>query len=85
MLPSFTALAILALPCGSARASAGADVQARPPPDFGRDMLTEFNLSPGFTNLNHGSFGSVPKQVHQAMWEYELQAEGTCSTRIAFL
>lgn len=33
---------------------------------FGHEMIKEFQLSPGFTNFNHGSFGSTPREVVNA-------------------
>eukprot|EP00041_Stephanoeca_diplocostata_P013089 m.225730 g.225730 ORF g.225730 m.225730 type:complete len:434 (+) comp19213_c0_seq4:127-1428(+) len=31
--------------------------------NFGHEMLAEFYLADGFTNLNHGSFGATPRSV----------------------
>eukprot|EP00045_Choanoeca_perplexa_P008662 m.81448 g.81448 ORF g.81448 m.81448 type:complete len:451 (-) comp14573_c0_seq3:101-1453(-) len=49
--------------------------QADPNVTFGHALLDQFMLEPGFTNLNHGSFGAVPKSVHQAQLAYMAQAE----------
>ncbi|KAH9949725.1 pyridoxal phosphate-dependent transferase [Amylocystis lapponica] len=35
-------------------------------PKFGHEMTTYFALDPHYTNLNHGSFGAVPKPVLDA-------------------
>ncbi|KAH8806596.1 pyridoxal phosphate-dependent transferase [Flagelloscypha sp. PMI_526] len=34
-----------------------------PPPAFGREMLKYFMFDPEYTNLNHGSYGSLPRPV----------------------
>ncbi|KAJ7837375.1 PLP-dependent transferase [Mycena olivaceomarginata] len=36
------------------------------PPQFGRAMLEYFPFDPGYTNLNHGSYGSLPLPVMEA-------------------
>ncbi|KAI0065100.1 PLP-dependent transferase [Artomyces pyxidatus] len=36
---------------------------AATPPAFGHAMLEYFSFTPGYVNLNHGSFGSVPLPV----------------------
>jgi selenocysteine lyase/cysteine desulfurase len=38
-------------------------------------MRDRFLLASGFTNFNHGSFGSVPKEVNEAQRSYSLQCE----------
>ena len=43
---------------------------------FGTDLKNAmFQLMPGFTNLNHGSFGATPKIVSDAQTKYKLQQE----------
>lgn len=32
-------------------------------PVFGHALIPEFSFRPGYINLNHGSYGSVPKRV----------------------
>ncbi|EIW86131.1 PLP-dependent transferase [Coniophora puteana RWD-64-598 SS2] len=34
-----------------------------PPPAFGHDMLPLFDFDEGYVNLNHGSYGSLPRPV----------------------
>ena len=36
------------------------------PKPFGHEMLAEFTMDPEYINLNHGSYGSVPKYVQAA-------------------
>ena len=65
MMPSpkkiATSIAVLCLgsllPCGSAQK------QAKP---FGKEILSAFTMDPSYINLNHGSYGSVPKYVQAA-------------------
>ena len=56
-----TSIAVLCLgsllPCGSAQK------QAKP---FGKEILSAFTMDPSYINLNHGSYGSVPKYVQAA-------------------
>eukprot|EP00730_Choanoeca_flexa_P012085 TRINITY_DN3199_c0_g1_i1.p1 TRINITY_DN3199_c0_g1~~TRINITY_DN3199_c0_g1_i1.p1 ORF type:complete len:472 (+),score=102.54 TRINITY_DN3199_c0_g1_i1:23-1417(+) len=42
---------------------------------FGHALLDQFMLESGFVNLNHGSFGAVPKVVHEAQLDFTRQAE----------
>jgi selenocysteine lyase/cysteine desulfurase len=42
---------------------------------FGAALRDRFLLAEGFTNFNHGSFGSVPKDVSEAQRRYSLQCE----------
>lgn len=42
---------------------------------FGHQLLPQFALSPNYTNLNHGSFGSPPLAVLRARHQYELDME----------
>ncbi|KAF7307472.1 PLP-dependent transferase [Mycena indigotica] len=39
------------------------DFQGKKPPSFGHAMLEYFAFDPGYTNLNHGSYGSLPRPV----------------------
>ncbi|KAH7925192.1 PLP-dependent transferase [Leucogyrophana mollusca] len=43
--------------------------------EFGHNMLQHFALSSEYTNLNHGSFGSVPKPVLEASEKISAQIE----------
>ena len=36
---------------------------SHPPPPLGHAMLPLFQMEPGYTNLNHGSYGSTPRAV----------------------
>ena len=42
---------------------------------FGTEIRKKFLLAEGFTNFNHGSFGSVPREVSEAQRRYSLQCE----------
>ena len=33
---------------------------------FGHNLLTEFQMAPGYVNLNHGSYGATPRAVTAA-------------------
>jgi selenocysteine lyase/cysteine desulfurase len=43
--------------------------------EFGRNLRELFFLEPGFTNLNHGSFGTVPRVVNEAQNSFQHLAE----------
>jgi selenocysteine lyase/cysteine desulfurase len=42
---------------------------------FGHSLLPLFSLDPSYININHGSYGSAPKYVHEKLQEYQLKAE----------
>ncbi|CAF1334495.1 unnamed protein product [Rotaria magnacalcarata] len=42
---------------------------------FGHPLLPLFSLDPSYININHGSYGSAPKSVHEKLREYQLTAE----------
>lgn len=42
---------------------------------FGHSLLKLFSLDPSYINVNHGSYGSSPKYVHEKVHEYQLRAE----------
>lgn len=42
-----------------------------PNPQFGKNLLSDFIMEPNIRNINHGSFGSCPKQVMQAKRAFE--------------
>ena len=43
--------------------------------DYGHSMLSHFRLSPGYLNLNHGSFGATPRYVYEQQQEYNTMSE----------
>lgn len=43
-----------------------AELDKRAPPSFGHAMHELFEFDPSYTNLNHGSYGSLPKPVRVA-------------------
>ncbi|KAF0981958.1 hypothetical protein FDP41_011819 [Naegleria fowleri] len=46
------------------------------PPSFGSlEMKKQFYTDLNYTNLNHGSYGSTPKQVLQANFNYQVEME----------
>ncbi|KAJ7361135.1 pyridoxal phosphate-dependent transferase [Mycena albidolilacea] len=47
------------------------------PPQFGRAMLEYFPFDPGYTNLNHGSYGSLPLPVMEACRVLDSEAESS--------
>ena len=42
---------------------------------FGHSLLKLFSLDSSYVNINHGSYGSAPKYIHQKVQEYQLRAE----------
>eukprot|EP01119_Soliformovum_irregulare_P003875 TRINITY_DN14921_c0_g1_i1.p1 TRINITY_DN14921_c0_g1~~TRINITY_DN14921_c0_g1_i1.p1 ORF type:complete len:406 (+),score=104.66 TRINITY_DN14921_c0_g1_i1:191-1408(+) len=42
---------------------------------FGKEMLQYFAIQPGYTNLNHGSFGATPRSVLMSQHSYENEME----------
>ncbi|CAF4905305.1 unnamed protein product [Rotaria sp. Silwood1] len=46
-----------------------------PVDSFGHSLLPLFSLDPSYININHGSYGSAPKYVHDKLREYQLKAE----------
>jgi hypothetical protein len=45
-------------------------------PPYGSSCLPLFLLSPGYLNLNHGSFGTVGRKVLERQREYTDEQEG---------
>jgi len=45
------------------------------PPQFGHAMLEYFPFDPGYVNLNHGSYGSLPLPVMEACKVMDAEAE----------
>ncbi|EGY17100.1 lolT-1 [Verticillium dahliae VdLs.17] len=45
------------------------------PVEFGPALLKEFLIDPEYHNLNHGSFGTYPRAVHEKRLEYLTRAE----------
>ncbi|EIN04913.1 PLP-dependent transferase [Punctularia strigosozonata HHB-11173 SS5] len=45
------------------------------PPSFGHDMLKYFSFRDGYVNLNHGSYGSLPRPVQTACEDMAQQIE----------
>ncbi|TFK75713.1 PLP-dependent transferase [Pluteus cervinus] len=46
-----------------------------PPPEFGHPMLRFFEFDPEYVNLNHGSFGALPRPVQAAYDALSTQIE----------
>ncbi|CAF1424330.1 unnamed protein product [Adineta steineri] len=42
---------------------------------FGHSLLPLFSLDPSYININHGSYGSAPKYIHDKLREYQMKAE----------
>ena len=42
---------------------------------FGPSLLPLFSLDPSYLNINHGSYGSSPRYVHDKLGHYQLLAE----------
>ncbi|KAK2002990.1 PLP-dependent transferase [Colletotrichum falcatum] len=45
------------------------------PPPFGKPMLKEFLIDPAYRNMNHGSFGTIPRHIQTVLRSYQDQAE----------
>ncbi|KAJ7242575.1 PLP-dependent transferase [Mycena haematopus] len=54
------------------------------PPQFGHAMLEYFPFDPGYTNLNHGSYGSLPLPVMEACKAMDSEAESNPDRWIRF-
>ncbi|KAJ7601323.1 pyridoxal phosphate-dependent transferase [Mycena rosella] len=54
------------------------------PPEFGHAMLQYFAFDPGYTNLNHGSYGSLPLPVIEACRAMDSEAESSPDRWIRF-
>ncbi|KAJ7762384.1 pyridoxal phosphate-dependent transferase [Mycena maculata] len=54
------------------------------PPDFGHAMLEYFAFDPEYTNLNHGSYGSLPLPVIEACRVLDSEAESNPDRWIKF-
>lgn len=66
-LAAALAVVAVALACAGAAATASGSSL----PAFGHSLLPLFQLDPTYVNLNHGSYGSVPKSVtdNETAWE----------------
>jgi hypothetical protein len=64
------ALLIAALLCAACVAT---NVNVAPP--FGPAFRQHFLMAANYTNYNHGSYGTVPRVVHDAQNAYSLQCE----------
>lgn len=42
---------------------------------YGNTQYSNFLLKPGFVNLNHGSFGTIPKRIAERQYQLLLQQE----------
>ncbi|KAF7307463.1 PLP-dependent transferase [Mycena indigotica] len=51
------------------------DFQGKTPPPFGHAMLEYFAFDPGYTNLNHGSYGSLPRPISAYCDSLDVEAE----------
>ncbi|KAJ7110373.1 PLP-dependent transferase [Mycena crocata] len=54
------------------------------PPEFGHSILQYFAFDPGYTNLNHGSYGSLPVPVIEACKILDSEAESNPDRWIRF-
>ena len=59
----------------SSLAPRGSQAAAAAPPTFGHSLLPLFQMEPNYTNLNHGSYGSVPSSVTAAATAAEVAVE----------
>ncbi|KAM0326543.1 hypothetical protein ACHAQA_006412 [Verticillium albo-atrum] len=48
---------------------------SKAPVEFGPALLKDFLISPDYRNLNHGSFGTYPRAVHEKRLDYLTRAE----------
>ncbi|RKU39912.1 hypothetical protein DL546_001764 [Coniochaeta pulveracea] len=44
-------------------------------PIFGHALLPQFLFAPGYRNLNHGSFGTIPRFIQSRLRDYQDQSE----------
>ena len=51
---------------------------------LGRPMRSHFQFSESYTPLNHGSFGTYPKAVHEVLTKFRAQAEARPDTFIRY-
>ena len=51
---------------------------------LGRPIRSHFQFSESYTPLNHGSFGTYPKAVHEVLSEFRKQAEAQPDTFIRY-
>ncbi|TDZ19874.1 Hercynylcysteine sulfoxide lyase [Colletotrichum orbiculare MAFF 240422] len=54
------------------------------PPKFGKHFLGEFLLDPSYRNLNHSSYGAIPRHVQRALRAYQDEAEARPDPFIRF-
>ncbi|KAI1332326.1 PLP-dependent transferase [Xylariaceae sp. FL0255] len=52
--------------------------------EFGGGMLQHFDFEPGYRNLNHGSFGTVPREITKHMHQYQRLSEANPDRYIRF-
>ena len=63
----------------------GDSIQFQAMPQFGRAMLAEWLLDPGFTYLNHGTVGAPPARVLRAQQALRDEIERAPHLRGAFV
>jgi len=66
------------------QAASDNDNQPTPVTTFGRSLLQHFPFDPAYRNMNHGSFGSIPKAIQAKQRDYQDQAEARPDTFIRF-
>ncbi|WYZ44724.1 hypothetical protein EsH8_VIII_000040 [Colletotrichum jinshuiense] len=54
------------------------------PTPFGKPMLEEFLIDPAYHNMNHGSFGTFPRHVKNALRSYQDKHEARPDTFIRY-
>ncbi|KAH7035878.1 pyridoxal phosphate-dependent transferase [Microdochium trichocladiopsis] len=54
------------------------------PATFGPSLLGQFPFDPEYRNMNHGSFGSIPKAIQAKLRDYQDQAEAKPDKFIRF-
>ncbi|KAJ6541803.1 pyridoxal phosphate-dependent transferase [Mycena capillaripes] len=65
-------------------ASTNVSWRDKTPPKFGHAMLEYFTFEPGYTNLNHGAYGSLPLPVFEACKVMDSEAESNPDRWIRF-
>lgn len=73
--PEYDAPSSLAVLEKPSMVSTAVEVQQGTSARFGKEMGKEFLFDPGFRNINHGSFGSIPKAIQSKLRSYQDRAE----------
>ncbi|KAK5996893.1 Hercynylcysteine sulfoxide lyase [Cladobotryum mycophilum] len=64
----------------------GTQVKVKSIQEFGGGLKSEFSFDPTWVNLNHGSFGGIPKAIRTKLYEYQdhVQARPDVALRYSY-